>query len=241
MEDLDEVIKKVEDQLSSFDYGFKRSLARSANKEKNSFEIKGLDESEEFECLYYSLKGKELLEKEGIKTDVYSGKDESDIWENHCFLKTEDGTIIDFSPHYKTIGAKHKEGKKISEKEIEQYGVSHELELNNMIPLHHDSKSRSFLRIGLGSKETYGFIRGIFKLVYIDMFKYDTNKEKYVKKEEITLLYKGGKIDKTKKTLKNLIDNGILEIESETENTKELFEIESTIDDYVVRFIKRVL
>jgi len=89
MKKLCEIIKNVEAQLSYADYGFKKSLATSADKDTNSFKIQSLDQSEEFGCLYYSLKGKELLEKEGIKTDVYYGKDEFDIWENPCFLKTE--------------------------------------------------------------------------------------------------------------------------------------------------------
>ena len=107
-----------------------------------TFEVEGLDKSEEYDCLYYNLKGKSLLEKEGIKTDLVTGKDEYGLWNNHCYLKNENNEIIDFTPIYPKIGAKHKSGKILTQKEAKEYFEPHTIPLNNMLPLHFNKKDK---------------------------------------------------------------------------------------------------
>jgi len=71
-----------------------------------------------YDCFDAALKVREILQKYGIKSNVFSGVDEKGMWQTHYFVKTDNGIIVDGVDLYKTIGANHKHRKMTSEKEI---------------------------------------------------------------------------------------------------------------------------
>jgi hypothetical protein len=241
MKKLQDIVADIDKRLASKKYGFKESLS---NSDKNSltFEVEGLDNSEEYDCLYYNLKGKSLLEEQGIKTELVTGKDEYGLWNNHCYLRSDTGEIIDFTPIYPKIGAKHKDDKILTQQEAKEYLIPHTIPLNNMLPLHFNKKDKSLLRIGFELLNSYGIVKMRRKhiQIYLDLLKYKPASRRYEKIGELKLYQTGKKIYPEFTTLKSLINNNILTIEKNN-NYKEIMKAESKIDKYIMNIFNKIL
>jgi hypothetical protein len=79
-------------------------------KPKESFE-KGYD------CVDAAKRVHRILNNHGIRSDVYRGQDELDIWDDHYFVKT-DNEIVDAIDLYPIVGAKHFLVEKMSEDKL---------------------------------------------------------------------------------------------------------------------------
>jgi hypothetical protein len=163
------------------------------------------------------------------------------LWENHTFLKTDEGEIIDFSPLYQTLGAKHQTEGRLTEEQINEYRKEHTIQLNQTIPLNFDSKSKSLLRIGVKSVHGYAGIklRKPETIVYLDLIEFDKNKKKYVDKGYIELRYSGNRA--IVGSLKKMTENNIIEVSPENPGLlRKILKRESPVDSYVTKFLRKV-
>ena len=239
---LRDIIREVEKELQSHEYGFKKSLANNFNRENSSLDVEGLERVGEFDCVYYSIKGRDLLRQRGVNANVYFGTDEHGLWENHAFLKTNDGEIIDFTPLYQTLGAKHEEVGKLSDEQIKNYRSNHSISLDKSIPLHFDQNSKSLLRVSVDTIQGYGNLvklRNPERVVHLGLVEFDANSKKYVDRGFIELCYNGEKA--ITGTLKQMIKKGVFDITSpDNYLLRKILNRESKIDNYVVKFLRKV-
>jgi hypothetical protein len=239
---LKDIIVDVEKQLRGYEYGFKKTLASNANREKISLEVDDLEKMQEFDCLCYAIKGMDLLKDHGVETQVCFGKDEHNLWETHSYLKTDEGETIDFTPTYKTLGAKHTEKGRLSEKDIQKYRKKHAIPLNESIPMHYDPESKSLLKIRIGIINDVGSLvklRMPQKVVYLSLVEFDDNSQKYVNRGTLEIYYNEGKIGGG--NLNKMIEENIFQVISHYEGLREkILSMESEIDCYFVKFLKRI-
>ncbi|MBT4540182.1 hypothetical protein HOC35_01595 [Candidatus Woesearchaeota archaeon] len=62
---------------------------------------------EHYDCKPGAILAQKKLKEYGIETEICTGQDELGIFNIHFFLRTPDETIIDPTPMFQTIGAKH--------------------------------------------------------------------------------------------------------------------------------------
>jgi len=94
-----------------------------------------------FDCLTSSIIASEILNKEGIASQVFVGPDEQGMWKNHAYLKVENN-IVDFTPNYPPIGANHPQGTLLTQEEINGYKFPYELPIiGGSVPLKHFNDS----------------------------------------------------------------------------------------------------
>ena len=235
---LKERTLEIRKNLEQYQYGFKNTLSSNIDKEKLLLKLPAYSSLTEFDCIYYSIKGKELLKKEGIETEIYTGRDEFSIWESHCYLKSEKGEIIDFTPLYPIIGAKHPEGKEMSKGEIEIYLNVHSVKLTNMLPMHYNNSEKSLLRIGAKRLTYDGFVRHRtpFIEVYLDMV---------VKGESVVkgpvIIQKSARYIGINESFDSMLRNGMIELSHASKDDSLILDQASVIDSYIAKFLYKVL
>lgn len=129
---FEEEIRKLQRSFNLEDYGLKDLLHSPIiySQDKGFYAtLPGISSQKGFDCLTSSIRAQELLKEKGIKSSVFTGSDERNLWqENHTFLKVGN-EVIDFTPHYPTIGAKHIEDIELDEMDVAEYDKPYDLSL----------------------------------------------------------------------------------------------------------------
>jgi len=124
-------INKLQEKFNPEDYGIKTILDMPltySEKKGIILNMPPIHQQRGFDCLTSSIMASEILNNEGIASQVFTGPDQEGIWKNHAYLKVGE-YIADFTPHYPTLGAAHPKGKLLSQEEIAQYSLPYNLSI----------------------------------------------------------------------------------------------------------------
>jgi hypothetical protein len=110
---------------------------------------------EGYDCIDAAVKVREILKKHG-ESNIYSGFDEKGLWSEHYFVITADGSIVDSTPLYKTIGANHAARNRILQEDSINVDVKNlqslRLDTYTCVPLRYqklNETTKSLSRIGV--------------------------------------------------------------------------------------------
>lgn len=146
VEDITNVINRLNFEIDSSKYGLKSILRHEIRKDNSGVYVLYNPNQEEFDCLTISIKNFMILKGKVEDLKLVYGVDEQGLWKNHTYLYV-DGLIVDFTPIYPVIGAKHKLEGILSEEDIKIYDGEHKISLMNSIPIYYQPKDRLLIRI----------------------------------------------------------------------------------------------
>lgn len=169
VEDITKVISRLNFEIDPTKYGLRSILRHEIRKDDSGVYILYNPNPEEFDCLTISIKNFMILKEKVENLKVVYGRDEHNLWKNHTYLYV-DGLIVDFTPIYPVIGAKHKLEGILSEEDIKIYEETHKISLMDSIPIYYQPKDRLLIRIKVIDKFS--------KYVGVKLRKYDYVVEK---------------------------------------------------------------